>query len=1029
MISCGSSELRRNVENINIQRAVIFCDLFSFAQDWVDVFEKDPNAECYGADGADGLEFYTSTRLEELRSAVRSLAQEWLRDVDAVLWIDAIFDVYTQKDRAKYEPYQKLNWVLEEVYSELRSIPDMTKCSLGKIRIDESGIEASLEAFYRGKQAELQSAASGESYEKIGWFDIDISLRENVLKTEIKCRNTSIAESVQYYFYLLKDGRVVDKQGWFTDNCYQWTLEEDGIYHVQGFVRNSHEKTWRRSAARGYFRKETQAEFDAFLAQHQKTDTPYKADLLFRKSERPFADFLIVSHKDEHAAQTAADSFAEKCKAFQIAAHKKIGSRNTFVLATDGMKERRDGSSLLFSGTMTLGGKTVIGADDLPDDVSTEMLTSAYGNYCFIAVADDEIRLGADIFNFSHWYYYETENIMAISNSYHALLLLLKDMGTELSLDGDKAAVMLSTVSVQFLHQNFTRKMDVKGVEQLGLDYAFCLNENGWVREQTLCGEILGQNEVFHESSYRALLGCAADEIVENVAQIAADDRFEYVLTDLTGGLDSRMVYAAVTNVAGIREKSRIVSYAVAGSDDLPIATEINSIYGFDYDDVPEKKKDIPLTETDQIVRSYYMGTYFSYNPFTQTGVESKCITLNGACGEVIARPYLARKYFGTMAEEAGNEDQFADYIWSDFSANLAAADEKTQQDFQKYLADELRALPVNNILEAYDKAYLQYRNLYHFDNALRWQIGSYSWMPLQSRTAFRLLHMTFLQFRNIKLQLDYIAKLNPLLSSIRFDSPNDEADAKELQDSLVIDDPRLRGIRVSGKDDMERWEVAGKKKREVRQTVDPAPRNAKEIAEEYTHRKEYIYAALLNNFWELMGALPSLRNRVGTALYSYIKASNADTRKVQYLYNKITSLLDQASILSCGNIEKFVAASEPADGLRSADECLRGALSNLHSQKTEIKFQIPFLRMKRSWMAAFRFDMFYRRCLVLSGWSLFSRPLRRRIIRYSTHTISQMRSTPFRLISFIFRTLAADTERIIFATTWILALRRMFPG
>ena len=81
--------------------------------------------------------------------------------------------------------------------------------------------------------------------ERIGNFTIDLKKSGTELNATIQC--ATYYSNAQYYFYLVKDGIVVDRKGWFVENTYQWTLQETGVYFVQGYIRIGNERDLRQS--------------------------------------------------------------------------------------------------------------------------------------------------------------------------------------------------------------------------------------------------------------------------------------------------------------------------------------------------------------------------------------------------------------------------------------------------------------------------------------------------------------------------------------------------------------------------------------------------------------------------------------------------------------------------------------------------------------------------------------------------------------------------------------------------------------
>lgn len=884
--SCQSTALQKYLATITEDNSTFICDFFNIAQKW--------EADFSLIDSADNLLFFSSEKTEILHNEIIQSIKTVCENNQCVCWIEAFFDTKNCKNSQENERFQKLNWILEEIYAQLISIPGLKRCAVGKIVIADNDIESSVDKFYAVKSEDIKNMVIEEQH-KIKWFDVKIDINGSKLTASIDFENTK-PKNAQYYFYLLKDRVIIDRQGWMNADEFTWDLTNCGVYCVQGYVRTENNRLHRLSNPISYYNNEAKNEFEQFLSSHEYIDTPYEKNLKFQPSKEPFANFLIVSSKD---TKNNLDKFKTLCEGFETVSDLKIGKQNISVLSNGGVKKMSNGDTVLFSGVMRMDDKIIIGANDIPDDANfdTDILSSIGNNSC-VKISKDNIIVGSDFFNISHWFYYETDEISVTSNSYHALLLYLKSCGIKLVLDEKKAVVTLATVDVFPLMQTFTRKMDMVGVCQLEVDKEIHITKDGWHKEISEAGKVMSKKAVYHENDYRRQLKLAAKDIVQNVKCAVTDERFEYVHSDLTGGLDSRIIYSALTNISEAKNKVQIVSNHVPGSNDLPIATSINSIYGFEYDDSPLSTVCLSLTETDQTARSFYLGTYFAHNVQAYMNVDYNLLSLNGACGEIVTRPIYANKYFGSMLEHASMADKFAKYVWNDSSANCIAADKNTSEDYIKYVVEELELIPVESLFEKYDKMYLFYRNLYHFNDQLRWQLNYPSWMPIQSKTAFALHHLTFLQFRNIHFELDLIATLNPVLASVRYDSTADNQAYAEIKDSLAIDEQIFKGMTINPVGDMDKWEAAKERKKNNKRNApysDPA--EVKAITEEYSHSDKYTYDALLNNFCELMHYCPEIKSRIGVDLYFAIQSLKDNAKKIKSFYNKITSLVDQIKI------------------------------------------------------------------------------------------------------------------------------------
>lgn len=899
----SSQTLRDVLKDMNLPEDVFVSDFVQFAQDRFSAVHTDKDSEFYAYPGVDGLEFYAwnhgETDRETLRTEVQKIIQEQLSVTKYCFWIEALFEMPYRPDPGRSQDFQKLNWILEEIYSVLEKIPELMRLELGKVS-QKGDIPSSVDAFYqRNKSALLEKIQAGvkQKKEEIGWFDVLVELDGNSLSAEIRTADPTEPD-VRYYFYLLQNGKVIDKQGWFSENCFHWKLKDSGMYCVQGYVRRGTTSVFRKSAPLGYFDKQICQEFEQFLTEEPAGGHPYESRLRLYQAEDPFANFLIVASRANDKPMV--DRFIASNPWLSVAASTTYGKVNAYALANGGFRtDIREKKTIMFSGTTIYNGKLVIGINDIADDMPLDALTAGCGAFTYACIGRDTLEVRMDYGSISKWFYYEDEDRLILANHYHMLLEFLTEYDIPLKLNEKKAAITLSCVKANLFDYNVIRKMDVTPIFQLEMDKTYRITRGGWKKAPTEYGKDCERHDTFHENQYLACLRKGAEEVKAQVRHVLEDDRYEHVVLELSGGLDTRVIYAAATNVGtkALTDKIRIDAHLVAGSMDLTIATELNSIYGFLYDDLPRTQKAVFETDADQVSRSYYLGVGFEHNPYIFRQMGTCYPILRGGCGENI-RPWLARPLFNTLAEHSRSVYDLADYVWGSFAANITAADKDSRLDFRELIGDELGEIPSHNILQPYDKFFLTYQCGYHFNSELPYYAGQYVWMPMQSKILYRLHHQTFAHFRSIKLELDLIAQLNPMLMAVRFDYEGDNEALASLKDSLAPVDPRFSNIHISGSNDMDRWNAATDKKNVSIQGIMDPPQREERKQEEWRKHNEFIYLSLKDNFRELMLRYPTLRERIGTALYYYIFNEAHDTRRMRFLYNKVTSLLDQDKII-----------------------------------------------------------------------------------------------------------------------------------
>lgn len=881
--------------DISSDKFLCVCDFFDLAQAWENDFYIDKNSEF---SEHETLEFYTSEKLDILRETVRKNIHDMLAENEFIFLVEAIFDAKNCNDAILNRKLQKINWILEEIYDQFYDIPRARICRLGKIAINKAGIEASLDSFYNPDTIAKIYKTIDKEYTKIGFVKVTASIKGSTLTASVEHKvGKNSKNNYSYCFYLIKDKVFYDKGNWISKNTKSWKLSEDGIYYVRAFVKYGNEKLSASSKPFSYYTKKTTLEFKEFLDNDNIPETPFDGPPELYILKKPFSNIIVVSHKTTRNC-TEISAFTEKFSSFDMVAESNIGGYNTYVFSChDKPKTLSNGTKMLFSGIANYNGKFIIGQDDIPNDMPSKDISLCIGNFTNVNISEDEIHLGNDFFNMNQWFYFENDDFFIAANSYHSLLCYMNISGIKSKLNINKAATILSYNGSFLASQNFSRTMDIEGTYQVELDKNLHLTSKGWVKKQSECGKVLLEDRVFHESEYSLMLKNAAMDIKRNIECVFNDERFKVVNTDLSGGLDSRLVYAAVTNLPDAKSKVKICTGSLEDGD-LEIGTAINSIYGYDYNDCPVTVEYVKYKNSSDFLRSFYMGTYYTHNPSITANTIESSISLSGGCGEIVARPIADRTMlFNTIAEYCENEDEMATFVATEISNNCVAAINNAKIDFSTYLLDELKAIPVRNLIQRFDKFYLYYRNLYHFSVVSRWQTGKITWTPIQSVPAFKLHYLTQAKFKNIKYEIDLIAQLNPILANIRYNKPRDQEEFINIRDTLEQNDPRFRNINITGSDDIARWQKAENYRK--KNSVYVQSRNERiQITTEANDYKQIIFSSLLKNFRELMIRCPQLRDNIGVALYKNLSTIILSKQKLNNMYNKITSLLDQVRLM-----------------------------------------------------------------------------------------------------------------------------------
>ncbi len=783
-----------------------------------------------------------------------------------------------------YKKYYNLYWILEELYDCCRNYKIFIK-EFQIIFHAKKAYKNIIEEIYNEKKNDiyivLQKISKILARKNLDEMYVISSLKNNKLIGEILYEKPQKEDKI--CFYLLHDGKVIEKTEWIDSRKKEYMLKESGVYVIQAFIKRGTYKVIKYAEPIFFATENLKNEYEEFINSkvNEGDNKILYENIPISISKKPYADICVISSKKQIQGDIC--TFIPEVDSF-------VSSKwYTKIYSTANPKIIRNNFKVILSGYIFNNDKFFIGTENIPFDFDNSELLEEKGHYSGIIWNNNSINFTTDLFTFKRWFYFKNQDFYVISNNYHLLLITLKKLDIRLNLDIEKAIVTLSTVDVQILMQNFTRKMDMEGVYQVPADKSLSFTASGWNFKDSKVGKILRNKRAYHEDEYRKMIKEAKTELISFSKVIFKNNHFENTVVDLSGGLDSRMMYGLITNLPINKNYVFINSKDIQGSNDLPIATKINSIYKYPYNNLEEKLEYLKLKDADALNRSYYMGTYFSKSLINNLLKDNNVQQLLGACGEIIARPYISRKYIGTNLEKCKDVEKFVSLLYEDYSPLIKVCSSSTSKNFKKYLSDELLEQPGLSNFESLDRLYLSYRHGYHFDSILT-IMGRSHQMPLQSQKMLEIHHMAFVAHSSIRLQLDMIYLINPILLMIEFDSAKDNSDFLDIKDKLINEDNRFFKAYLPISDEMDKWKKAeitrnNRKKILVKPDVSQAEQNA------------IIYQELLKNFKYLIYLYPVLGDCVGLSLYYCIKNLNENDRKTQYWYNKVTSLLDQSLI------------------------------------------------------------------------------------------------------------------------------------
>lgn len=324
------------------------------------------------------------------------------------------------------------------------------------------------------------------------------------------------------------------------------------------------------------------------------------------------------------------------------------------VLSTLEIKPDSSGALYAFGGRAfhRKTSQLVIGSRDVERfEVEAASIRGDCGEFHLVEINKDTVRFSADYFGLQSIYYYDNQGLQVIATSYHLLLLLLRLMNAELEIDVDKSLQMLTDRNVF----GSGTAIEMRHCRVNNIEECIELSSSGLhvIVDDELSRQLYDSAIEYDHETYRSLIIEARDEIVDNLKMIFEYDGFDEVIVDLSGGLDSRVIYGACTALPQsiVRKKIRIntqfgPSPNARQGGDLEFAALVNSVYNYalwdDFDESNTKYIDISGRPSSRLFYankiSRLFGSHKNFNhvvPKFSDFYALNTVRLSGFVGEV----------------------------------------------------------------------------------------------------------------------------------------------------------------------------------------------------------------------------------------------------------------------------------------------------------------------------------------------------------------------------------------------------------
>lgn len=714
-------------------------------------------------------------------------------------------------------------------------------------------------------------------------MDINVVLENNHFN--IKVTNLENGWFIRGY-YLYKDGVFLKKVVKdYLENEYSFLLEDSGLYFVKVYCKKDEEMRNRNSKVYAYFKEETKKRYQDFL-QEKVVEENGKLELF--QPAKPFENFAVIL--SGHAIKEA--NIRKKLPCHFTYKKQEEDGYHTLIITSRRMKNK---DSIFFSGYGIINNNIIIGNKEGSQITNGNDLQEGIGNFTFLVEQDKKILIGKDYFGLGRIFYYQTEEYTVIANHYHLLLLVMSGLKIKMELDEEVAIANLAFFKGLLFEQHLSKKMEVKGVYQLPLENYICIEKGKMYLKDTSLRNNLKKD--FAIENYNKLLQEAAEEIKQNIATIYQADQFQNLLVDVTGGLDSRIVFSAVTSMKDEKKKFQIHTFDDKRTKDITVSIPLCNLFSYPYDTVPIKKELKRRKKEEKIARSLNMGIYYYHDYYRSRIYAKNTARLLGGGGEAVARPYYTRYLLKDSIGNITEEEKFVEELLGRKPENALLPYQGGIEKCIQTFAEELTTTIGENPLEEFENSYVLLRSAPHFSHERLITEGFLEWNPIYAKKVFFLKIKTFSLFKNSKLAFDLIKYFNPILVGLPYEKEVNNTEYRTIKEQLISKEAEIEPEEVEWNTDDTKWRKANEEKEKVTRY-----KNCKDIKEDRAFYMQGIKEAFC--FCMKHGS-DSLKKALGLPIFHWIENNNVNGSELITFYHKMYSLADQLRLIEEG--KKYV--------------------------------------------------------------------------------------------------------------------------
>lgn len=711
---------------------------------------------------------------------------------------------------------------------------------------------------------------------------VEVSVKDNILQAFIKdMPDKCVVEE----FKIKRYGSTVAVRK--TDkNMLEYELNTEGVYVVMAVMVYDSKRITRFSWPVAYFTDKTREEFKSFL---ENEDSRYiLEELPLYNMKYPFSYVATVYSKTSEKLENRLSDISRNL----IVEHREQGGKSLYFLSNSGLQH----GQLLFSGMAKYRERFIFGVNDFYAGEEYGELKESIGNFSAMYIRKDSVEIFNDFFGESKIYYFENDKYFVACNQYHLLLLILRQLEVTLKINYDLVKATLSCNHYMIAQQVFTSKALIDGIQFLEPYEYIRISDRVEVLDSPFKKYVEIVPWKISEDEKRKILEDAKKEIVENIRIVLENNKIDKTVIDITGGLDSRMVFTALSNIKDFDKNVKVRTLNIA--EDLNIAAGIVNAYNLSVDDTPAYTPDFDTVLAEK--QSCFLGASYKTYPIRNEMYYEEgqtLLRLGGGYGEPMTRHYLTHGIENEpLIDDKLFIHEFLRYISSD-SVSYIADYPSGVQYIEKFWSEEVNKHPCFNNKEKTEFQFLTFRTAFHFK---QFTVVGNVWMPLQSKNLYLLYRLTPKEEEFCKLALQVVAYFNTPIGFYEYGNAEYNHTLEKVKDELFLPEEKYRKFKPIFDKSHVQYDKIAVSRQSKSKNIPNVLKSGQQSEDKYKNFTETIYQETLTML--LVLAEHREMYEIAFQIWSYINLNKSNReRYLIWIWTRLKAILYQFEFTEVG--------------------------------------------------------------------------------------------------------------------------------